>query len=435
MDIKFLAFVLCVAGLLPCAAYVLGRRVDPFNPALFVGGLTFGVCAFKPLIYTQDALTFVTAHELAAYLVVCLVSLLAFYGGCLYARRRAQINSASLPQRYWQMDARRILMVALLFGLVADLSYVLTYHQYRATGYLRDLSALRLPAAVLAIQAAMYDRQNLRAAALAIAMGLAPSVMRFFTYGGRGVTVEMLLFLLVPFLFRGRRPAKVLVISVGLLGGFAVHYLATTRMLIGSGEAKNRISALILAFEGHHAGGTHVSGGSTFVEGALELATVRKLGNYDKGGVLWNFAVVFLPHEWFPNKYDYVTPWALSKSRMRMVDNTEGVLPPEGTAPSGYTDMFIEFGWLAPIFWFLVGWFSWRVYMRGVVFGDVAAQGYYVALLFGLLYLVAQQIEPGIQNWLFSYVPLALAYWQCRLPSAAGSLPASSGRTATAGGT
>jgi hypothetical protein len=415
-SVTLLAAILALISLAPFALYLLGR-LDPLDPSLFVGALTFGVCAFKPLAYTRQALALVTAGELRAYLTVCTLSLLAFYAGCLYVRRR-------LVRRRWHgspifaMDANRLVAAAILVGLIGDAAYIVTYHHYRESGYIRDLSYLRLPAAVLAIQAMMMGRRG-PGAVSALIMGLFPSVARFITYGGRGVTAEMFMFLAVPILFRGRRPAKALVLALGLIGGLTVHYLAATRTLISEGLASNRLSALILAFEGNHEGLRPVGYGNTFIEGTLELATVRKLGNYDDGRVLWNTAVVFLPHEWFPNKYHYVTEWALSDSRQKMVDATEGVLPPRGTAPTGYTDAFIEFGWLAPIFWFAIGTLCWWTYARARNEANLAFHGYYVALLFGLLYLVAQQIQPALENWLFSVAPLVLVYAQCRLPTLA----------------
>lgn len=413
MNVTFLAAILAIMGLAPAAAYVFGRRVDPFNPAIFVGGITFGACAYKPLRYTKACLAYVKPGELSFYLLVCVISLAAFYLGCLYARRRGAKQPPRGVGDFAAYNPSRLLVAGLIFAAVADASYVITYHHYRASGYIRDLSALRLPAAILCLQAALLDRRHLRAATVGVLMGIGPSVARFITYGGRAVTVEMFLLPLVAFLFWGRRPPKVALLAVALIGGLTVHYLAETRSIIGEGLASNRVSALILAFKGQPGAGAHAGTGTAALDGAAEMATVRRLQNYDKGGVLWNFAIEFLPHAWFPGKYSYATAWDL-QPRIKMVARTTTFREAPGSAPTGYADVFIEIAWLAPVAWFFLGWWAWATYGRAAVKRDMAFQGYYIVLLFALLYLVAQMIFPFLQNWLFSIVPLALVYWQCR---------------------
>ena len=287
------------------------------------------------------------------------------------------------------------------------------------TGYIRDWGFMQLPAAVLLIQAYMLDRRLLWPAVAGVAAALYWCVHWFFVYGGRGVTGIMLALVAAPFLFKGTRPRKPWVLIFGFVAAVVMMTLAETRSIVGSGEAPNRIAALVVAGKKFLHGGSRSYGpGTELVAGAAEVQTVQTLGDWDYGRFVYNFAVKFLPHEWFPRKAWLYTVWGETggpNGHGRLIDRTAGLKLPEGFAPTGFAAAFVEFSWLFPVFWFLLGYFTHCLYAGAVCARRLDYQCYLVCTFVGLLYLVAQGINAAEFQFAFSLAPAWLAYRYARV--------------------
>jgi hypothetical protein len=428
---------LAVVALFPLANYILRRGQDPFSPFVFIGGVVFAVSDRKLLTDPAPALNYLPEWALTEYVLITGFSLLAAYAGWHYWKRRHPIPAIAphrpLDHYKTQYDPNRMVVAGIIYGLVALVVFLETNNRFAVTsGYLRDLTFLSDPGAVLLIQALILDPGLFWPALFGIAAATFRFFWGFFSYGSRGGTFEAVVLAMVPFLLRGRRPPKIPLVVVGCVLAVVLGTLAKSRSILGNGEAPNRVAAIwVAAREMFHGGTRRYSPAVEFVVGAGEVYVVETKGNWDDGGIIWNTAVVFLPHEWFPNKADYYTEWGEGKYNgyLQQIRRVAGVDVPLGCAPTGFANVFVEIGWLFPVFWFLVGYATHFIYGLAVYGKRLDHQCYLVVTMVGLLYLVTQDLNAFIFNALLTFVPAAVAYNWCRVPAgrSAGGNPRRAG--------
>ena len=220
----------------------------------------------------------------------------------------------------------------------------------------------------------------------------------------------------VPFLFRGTRPRKPWVLIFGFVAAVVMMTLAETRSIVGSGEAPNRIAALVVAGKRFLRGGSRGYGpGREFVVGAAEIEAVQERQNWNYGRVFPDIAVIFLPRQLFPEKYDWVSDW-ISPHFVPTIRRALGLnYLLHGVAPTGFADGYVQFWWLYPVFWFLLACFTHYVYAGAVYARRLGYQCYLLAWFVVLLYLVTQGIEAAGFNALFTLAPAWLAYRYARV--------------------
>ncbi len=412
MALRAACLALALISLAPLVLYLLGQIRDPFHPMVLAGGIGFGIAGRKLLLDPAPALRCVAGTYLVEFELIAAASLLSLYAGWYRRGRRRGRGAAGggVPPRAF--DPGRLLKAGLLMALLALIGNI----HFWPTGYIRDWGFMQLPAAVVLIQAYMLDRRLLWPAVAGVAAALYWCVHWFFVYGGRGVTGIMLALVAVPFLFRGTRPRKPWVLILGFAAAVVMMTLAETRSIVGSGRAPNRFAALAVAGGRFLRGGGHEYGpGREFVVGAYCIQTVQKLQNWDYGRVFSDAAVIFLPHQLFPYKYEWVSRW-VAPHVVPMLRRALGVNKlPGGVAPTGFADAYVQFWWLFPVFWFLLGYFTHRLYAGAVYARRPDYQGYFVAWLVVLLYLITQGIEPAVFQSLFMFIPAWLAYRYARV--------------------
>lgn len=221
----------------------------------------------------------------------------------------------------------------------------------------------------------------------------------------------------VPFLFRGTRPRKPWVLVLGFAAAVVMMTLAETRSIVGNGEAPDRIAALLVAGEHFlHGGSRNYGPGREFVMGTAEVQAVQRLQNWDWGGFLWNVVAVFPPHQLFPNKIQWQTAWGNGPhGYLHSIRVGAGLGFAPGCATAGFSDAFVQFWWFFPIFWFILGHLTHRLYTAAVYARRQDYQCYLVVFFVVLLYLVAQGLEPATFNALFTLLPAWLAYRYARV--------------------
>lgn len=421
MSLSLSCWILAVVSLAPLALYIAGRIRDPFNPTIAAGGLTFAVVCWKPLHNPAACLVYGTRPSLAELQLISAISLLAFYAGWLYWPWRHRHDPLRWGQgRYESVryDPARMFWLGAAFSVLSILIYVVTYHQYKVTGYIRDLGALHFIGAVLIIQGWLLGGVSLIPAMLWLLVAMSESIAQFFTYGQRGDTARLASLILVPFLFWGKRPGRIPILAGAAMLGIVMGSLAATRAIIGKGEATGRIQAEVIAARrllyGHAP--YRYGAGSTVEIGAAEISTVQNKGNWDYCRALWNIAVVFLPRQIFPNKYDYTTPWGPTNF-LNTLRLATGNPIPAGAAGPGFAEMFVECWWLFPIPWFLVGYWTRSLHTHAVLQRRLDYQGYLALLFMVLLYGIAQGVSAGIFTAIFVLLPAWLSYKICRLPT------------------
>ena len=436
LTLRILALLVAVIGSLPFLLYILGKIKDPFHPLVLLGAMGATMAARKLLFNPEPALSYVRLDSLQEYLAVSTLSMLALYVGWhLHQKKYAHKPVVSVPSKMLyglEYDPGKMLPIGAAWAAIALGVYILTYHRFTESGYLRDLWYLRIPAVIVLVQALLIDRSISAMAIFFILVGIAPDVNHIRNYGGRGSMAILFDLAMVPYFFLGRRPRKGRFLLVFFLAGITLLALAQSRTVLGTGEAKNRISAIYIAAKQMISKSTKgietYNAGRSFIVGAAEIQLANDSGNWDNGGIFWNFGVLLLPHELFPQKSLYYTYWGEHNAVKHLQQNIYQKFP-LGVAPTGFASVFIEFHWLFPIPWLLLGyWLAW-LYRRGVLERRLSSQAMLVVANIICLYLVAQDCFAALLNTLVTVLPTYLAYRYCRLREISRSAPAITSQT------
>ena len=422
--LELACILLAVSALAPLAGYVILPGRDAFNPLVFVGVVVFGVSGLGLLTNPGPALYYLPEWALTYYTLITTASLLSLYAGWRWygQRHRMPLIPLAHPAGGYRQhyNIGRILLIGLGYACISLVVYITTYHRYHVTGYIRDLTFLAEPAAILLLQAVMLDGAVLVPATIGIVIAVAPFVIHFFNYGGRGNFFALCTLGMVPYLARGKRPAKLPLLAIGAAVAITLGVLANTRTILGRHEAQGRLQAVWLAakqmINGHQ---KRYGPGKEFVVGGAEVYVVMTRQNWDYGGVVWNEMVLFLPHNYFPDKGDLYTSWGENKHAgyLQQIRRVAGVPVQLGVAPTGFANMFVEFSWLFPIPWFFIGYGLNFIYSLAVRRQSLNHQGYLVLAMLWCLYLVAQDINAAFEQFLFTLLPMFVAYRVCRFPS------------------
>lgn len=417
--IRVACLVLAVVSLAPLALYLVGRIKEPFHPLTLAGVITFGLADYKLLRDPGPALNYVTAGALVEFELISAFSLLCLYAGWRWRSRRSvgglQGRPPGPPPAAY--SPTRLLAVGGLLATLTLAAWLVTIHKVYNTGYVGDWVFLQTPGAVLLIQACILDRNLLLPAITALCLDLFGCVYHAYTYGSRSTTAILFTVLVVPFIVRGTRPRKPLVIALGLIAGVALMALAATRTIVGKGEASNRFDALWIAGEDFlHGGRRSYGAGREFVVGAGEVQVVQEQQDWNYGRVFLDMPIIFLPHQYFPNKYDWVSRWDAPHSfplLRRYLGLSKKVLS-YGVAPLGFSDAFVNFWWLFPVFWLLLGYYLQYLYSGATSGRRLDFQAYLVCSFFVLFLLVGQDIEAGEFAALLTLLPAWMAYRYAR---------------------
>jgi hypothetical protein len=413
-----LAIILAIISLWPLANYLIMPRQDPFNPLIFVGATTFFVTDYGILTDHDRSLRLVSDTDLSVFVTVVIVSLLGFYAGWHWRRRREDSKHlvvVAAPERY---RPHTLLNSALVLAAVGVTVALYTRTDYLVTGYLRDLGGLWVAAAILALQATFLNPAVGAVGLLTAALCLIPPVDRFFSYGQRGDTFRIALLAIPFYLLRKRRPARVFFVPMAIFLALTLGTLDRTRKLVSDGEATGRVDALFKVIPSFFEQTQNIRnyGGKEYIFGTAMVATVRDQQSYEYGAFLYNIGVRFIPKEAF-DKLGYFTRWN-NTNYGPMVGQHAGFEVSGGAAPTGFAHVFVEFGWGAPLFWFVLGSFTRRLYARAVSRGDLAGIGYLTAVFVVLLYLITQDLLNATMNAIYTFPALYLVYRVARVPEA-----------------
>ncbi|MDA8377715.1 MAG: hypothetical protein M0Z50_11805 [Planctomycetia bacterium] len=416
--------ILAVVSLTPFALYLIGRLKDPFHPLTLAGVLAFGIADLKLLQHPGPALNFVTTSSIVEFELIAATSLLFMYLGWHW---RSRLHPTGQPtgtaRKLLAPDAYhplRLLACGWLMAILTFTSWLLARQagqSFHFSGYLGDWGFLQTAGAVLLLQAFLLDRNLFLFSLIGLGVDLFGCVYSLYAHGARHSAAILLTVLAVPFVFKGTRPKKVWVLILGLMAAIAMMTLAETRTIVGKGEAPNRFAALWLAGERFiHGGRRHYGAGLEFVVGSMEVQVVQQQQNWNFGRVIPDIAVMFLPYKYFPNKYAWISQWDAPHFfplLRRYLGLTKKKLS-YGVAPTGFADAYVNFWWLFPLFWLLVGYFLQRIYTQGVYGRRLDHQGYLLCTFMVLFLMVGQDLEAGIFQGLFTLPPIWIAYKYAR---------------------
>lgn len=393
--------------------------------------------------FTVEEITFVQGLNLAC---VTGLALGGYYGTKGVRRDAERVDLFSFTMT--SQTRERLKTVGLVLGGVAVAAYVYkianvggfvaAYSHVKGggattSGYIRSIDQLAIPA-IVCIYMSRTGTRLTRGKKLLVGMFSVPLLIHGLLSARRGPTFLALATLIAGwYLVRRKRPS----LPTIAVGGTAVGLLLLA----------------LVTFRGQiYLGSSFLTGGPStaeIVEKSLERSTRKELSNEylngayialnarDNAGHYWGkryltqLFVRPIPSRIWPTKYEDVGMEAIfyNAGQLRTADPEQHPKIPEGAAPGVAAGAYVELGWLAPVFLFLVGWGYALAWRRSLVQGGRWTVIYSI-LLSVSAYLVAQSFFAILYRVLLMVIPvLVLWEWfglspQYRLKSGSSSVSA-----------
>ena len=423
----YLTTTLCIACLVclsPLVLYLLGFQRDPFHPLIFIGTLTFFVMTYFPLRYQPLVLDYLPGEVYARFeLLVAAVMAAIFLGWFFSSWRRKRSLNRGFEETIRPIDVASynpttlFVCGAILISIAIPL-FFLTYENWQVTAYARDLGLMWLPGAMLMVQVMVMDKRLRMGAIIFLLIAVIPPLNRFMVYGQRADTIRLALLGVVFYMTVGKRPSRPMFIGATIFVGIILTSLTTTRYMVESGGARNRIDALLKVGPAYFTTApTHLNFGEEFLYGSICTEHARVANDWGYGAAVTYVPVIHtLPKEWFPWKSDYF--YMHGNYDWQELRGMFGILISSGSAPTGIADLYIDLWWFSLIIWFLFGYGLHRIHLRAMISGNIRSQGILTGMMVGLMYLITQEIYQGYTQLIYATVPIAIVYKMARLKTA-----------------
>lgn len=415
-----LIFALSVTGAGLLALVIAGKVSLNSYPVLMIPSLflIFVVNALQ-LHSNSIAYNYLTEPMFVLCSFVCLVSFLAVIAGWCYTDILPKsLQSKPQPERsYFSYD--RLFRIGTLChilsfmaemaiasrrgGLLAIYSKPHSFYQGDDNPLFFYLFFLTFVGAVPYLQCLFCNKTlplNQRVIIIAVC---AIQIVRTIIVGQRGWVFNLVfLYLTVPFLCMGKLP-KIRQVAYFLLpAAIFVLILPAIRgnVYLGS-DAIGRVPELALealnsAKQGDTGSGitdaddkTRVA--SEFILGAATIYTAWEKNAYTYGLSFYDALINPIPRSIWEEKPKNIS----LQSQIDIINNNFDWQFNPGSAPTGFADIFLNFGFFCVPFWFLFGLVHRRIYNSASKSGHFYAQCVYVLLLFGSTYLLNQ----GVLFW------------------------------------
>lgn len=137
------------------------------------------------------------------------------------------------------------------------------------------------------------------------------------------------------------------------------------------------------------------------------IATNVELAHYQYGTGYLTLLTHWVPRTWWPGKPVLGEGWY--GSTVQLVPVVMGWQLTAGASAGGVSEVFNQFGWISPLFWFLVAWCSGRVYRRAMVDDDPRWAVAYVGILCGTHWLISQGFSAAfVPGAIYQVVPVGV---------------------------
>ncbi len=411
-----LGVILLVVGVFPALLYLCGYQKDPFHPLILVGLTSYFIAGHKLLTNPLPALSFMPSSFFEFYLLVTIAAVLSFYFGWYKGGGKKFIRGLGVNESFSPGKLLFYSLVAVVTGVMANL---MTYGDWQATGYLRDLLFLWVGGSVVAVQVICFSRNPtyLGLAVLSLAIAAITPIDRFIVYGQRSDIMRTAVVAMVFYLAKQRRPSKMVVV-VG--ASFLLLILATIQLTRGAVNENPTFSARVAAI------GEKIPtffdkepsyiGGEEHIFGPAAIGAVRESGQYGYGrGYSVYFLQRFAPKEIFPNKWQWFGMHSGYNQAMlsQVMGGTHTIAG--GAAPTGFAQAFCELGWASIFIWMLMGYFVRRLWDHAILLASPMAQGLMAITLFLLVLGITQELTSMLVHAIFLLVPLTLCYKFARI--------------------
>jgi hypothetical protein len=292
------------------------------------------------------------------------------------------------------------------------------------SGYWTLLFHVGYPGMALALWSMIADRRHKWLSRITFTVAIAGFITPFIMNARRGPVFPLVIILLyLPPLIRKVPPRRAFILGGLLVAGLTMLALNTARHWIVArnwGEAAD-----VLTPEQILVSRTLRVEDNEFINNVYMIAALNKTGKYQFGTGHLSLLTHWVPRAVWPGKPALGEGWYPPEELAADVNAVAGrSLLGGGAAATGVADSFVQYGFLAPLFWFAIAWIIGRVYVRAASTNNPRIQICYVGLLCASHWLISQSFsEAFVPATTYQVVPLiAFALFRVRRRSVA--LPA-----------
>jgi hypothetical protein len=421
-------FIICAVGLSLFGLVLVGKF--PLNgypvlmmPPLF---LIFVVNALQ--LHANDiAYNYVTEFDFTLASFVCLLSFLAVIAGWCYVdilprKRQPQVTSSKVYYSYNRLFiigtachllslAAELLIAANRGGLVA--LYSKAHNLYGDDNpLLFYLFFLTFIGTIPYLQCLFCNKKLPTSQRTIIIAVCLLQILRTLVLGHRAWVFNLVfIYVTVPFFCIGRWPKVRQIAPFVIPAAILILIFPAIRgsLYLGSSDISKVPTAAIEAL-GKASQGDTGSGitdpdddsrvASEFILGAATISAAWEKNSYTYGLSFYDFLINPIPRQIWPGKPKNIS----LQSQIDIINSNYPWVFNNGSAPTGFADVFLNFGFFCILFWFLFGLVHRRIYDSASTEGHFYAQCVYVILLLGSTYLLNQGVlfwGTNIMNSLF----------------------------------
>ena len=365
----------------------------------------FGYMAFQAVTHLRASVpdaSILGQSEL--FSLVCLLGVLAGWQRSLHTRPVIREKAAAayrVPTIWWlglfwtvigtigTYSIREVWVAAAARGEIPDMSQL--------SGYQVLLFHVGYPGMAMCLWAALKSRGSRRAFYLVgLLVAATIFIMPYVGAARRGPMFPLLaVFVFLPPLVTKRRPKAPVIIGGLALSGLVMLALLTIRGDAAEGKWSKAVA--VLTPEDVLVSRTLKVVENEFINSTYTIATVSDNGKYQYGTGHLSLLLHWIPRSVWPDKPaigEGRYPW---KAVFADVNARAGrPLLGFGAAIGGVADSFLEYGLLAPFYWFALGFFVARVFARAIATDDPRWHLSYLGLICATHWLVSQSLSEAI---------------------------------------
>ena len=275
------------------------------------------------------------------------------------------------------------------------------------SGYWTLLFHVGYPGMAIALWALITGKNHRWLSRLLFVIAIAGFITPFIMNARRGPVFPLVIVLLyLPPLIKKVPPRRAFILGGLLAAGLTMLALNTARRWI---VARNWDEAAdVLTPEQVLVSRTLRVEDNEFINNVYMIAALDRNGKYQYGTGHLSLLTHWIPRAVWPDKPALGEGWYPNEELTADVNAVAGrALLGGGAAATGVADSFVQYGYLAPLFWFGIAWVIGRVYVRARASDDPRVQISYVGLLCASHWLISQSFsEAFVPGVTYQVVPL-----------------------------
>lgn len=284
------------------------------------------------------------------------------------------------------------------------------------SGYWTLMFHIGYPGMALALWAMLSGGEHRWLSRLLLAIAVTGFMTPFVLNARRGPVFPLIIVLLyLPPLIKKTPPRRAFILGGLLTAGLTMLAFNTARKWIVMGNWDK--AAGVLTPERVVVDRTLRVDDNEFINNVYEIAALNQNGKYQFGTGHLSLLTHWIPRAVWPGKPALGEGWYPREELDADVNAVAGrALLGSGAAATGVAEAFVQYGYLAPLFWFVIAWIIGRAYVRAVASTDPRVQISYVGLLCASHWLISQSFsEAFVPAAIYQVVPiLAFALARCR---------------------